>query len=290
MPRYEGKLTEQQERRVTRYLRDAGAQLAGLSPPEREAALSRLNARIDSELARFPKGMDDAGLDKMLARCGSPSSQAARLIPAKNPAAARPFVAWPDRVWLGVCGGIAQRLDIDANIVRLIAVLLGLVLPLLPLLLVAYLALYFWDYFSAERPNIDPIEPINLAKTLASTFGVAIALHVGTRVLLLFITHAYQSVTEQPLALERRWNWIAYDAGTWLFWVLAIGLPLAALSALPVPKAWAGTLKKTVQAGLALYAVWLCFGLASVLTGIILHSVEDFSGTAGTDALFSLVR
>lgn len=290
MPRYEGKLTEPQERRVTRYLRDVAAHLADLSPQEREAALARLNARIDRELSRFPNGLDDADLDKVLAGCGSPSSQAARLMPAKNPAAPRPFVSWPDRVWLGVCGGIAQRLDIDANIVRLIAVLLGLVLPLLPLLLVAYLALYFWDYFSTERPSIDPIEPLKLVKTLASTFGVAVALHIGTRVLLLFVTHAYQTVTEQPLALERRWNWIAYDAGTWLFWVLVVGLPLAALSALPVPKAWAGTLKKTVQAGLALYAVWLCFGIASVLTGIILRSVEDFSGTAGTDALFSLIR
>lgn len=80
------------------------------------------------------------------------------------------------------------------------------------------------------------------------------------------------------------------DAGTCLFWVLVLALPVAAISALPVPKVWANTLRKTVHAGLAVYAIWLCYGIASVIVGIILSSVGQFSGTAGTDAIFSLIR
>lgn len=283
------KLSENQERRITRYLRDVGEHLGDLSLRERESALARLNARIELELAKFRNGLEDADLLKVLQRCGNPAEQAARLMPSR-PVPPDTFVCWSDRVWLGVCAGIARKLDVDATIVRIVAVLIGIVFPLVPLLLIAYVAVFLWDYYTTEEGVFDPIEPLKLVKALAGVLAVALALHYGTRALLIFISHAYQMVMVQPLVLERRWGWITSDAGSWLFWVLAIGLPLAALSALPVPKAWAGTLKKTVQAGLALYAVWLCFGIACVIAGVILQSVDEFTGTAGTDALFSLIR
>jgi phage shock protein PspC (stress-responsive transcriptional regulator) len=289
MPTDAPKLTERQERHITRYLKDVGDQLCDIPSRDREAALSKLNTQIEKELKRFPHGIADIDLENVLGNLGSPARQASRLVPADRFTAST-FVSWPDRVWLGVCAGIARKLDIDANIVRVIAVLMGLVLPLLPVLFLAYLAIYFWDYFTGDRRGIEPLEPLKVAKTLAMTFGVALALHWGARILLIFVARGYEAVAAQPLMLDRRWSWLMQDAGSWFFWVLALGLPLAAISALPVPKAWAGTLRKTVHAGLAIYAVWLCYGLASVLAGIILSGVDQFSGTEGTDALFSLIR
>jgi hypothetical protein len=167
---------------------------------------------------------------------------------------------------------------------------LGLVLPLLPVLFLVYLGIFFWDYFLGERRGIEPIEPLRLAKALGATFGVALGLHLGTSFLLRFVARGYEAVAAQPMFLDRRWGWLMLDAGSWFFWVMVICLPLAALSALPVPKVWAGTLRKTVHAGLALYAVWLCYGIARVFVGIILSGVDQFSGTEGTDAFLSLIR
>lgn len=289
MPTEAPKLTERQERRITQYLKEVGDQLTDIPSRDREAALAKLNTRIETELKRFPNGIADIDLENLLGNLGSPARQASRLVPADQYATTT-FVSWPDRVWLGVCAGIARKLDIDANIVRVIAVLMGLLLPLLPVLFLTYLGIFFWDYFFGERRGIEPLEPLRIAKALGTTFGVALALHFGTRVVLIFIASGYEAIAAQPLMLDRRWSWLMQDAGSWFFWVLALGLPLAALSALPVPKVWAGTLRKTVQAGLAIYAVWLCYGLASILVGIVLSGVEQFSGTEGTDALFSLVR
>ncbi|GMV92825.1 MAG: hypothetical protein AMXMBFR82_26030 [Candidatus Hydrogenedentota bacterium] len=289
MPSDAPKLTERQERRITQYLKEVGDQLNDVPSRDREAALAKLNTRIETELKKFPNGIADIDLENLLGNLGSPARQASRLVPAdKFPTTT--FVSWPDRVWLGVCSGIARKLDIDASIVRVIVVLMGLVLPLLPVLLLAYLGVFFWDYFFGERRGIEPLEPLKIAKTLGATFGVALALHYGAWLLLVFIARGYEAIAAQPLMLERRWSWLMQDAGSWFFWVLAVGLPLAALSALPVPKVWSGTLRKTVHAGLAIYAVWLCYGLASVIAGIVLSGVDQFSGTEGTDALFSLIR
>ncbi len=65
--------------------------------------------------------------------------------------------------------------------------------------------------------------------------------------------------------------------GTLRFWALALTLPLAVLSALPLANAWDYTLKRLVQALLALYGLILCFGIASFLVGIILDVVSDFA-------------
>ena len=283
------KLTENQERRITRYLRDAGEALGTVPQAEREAVLTRLNARIERELSRFAGAMDDADLERILNHFGDPAQTASQSAITTQPSV-NTFVSWHNRVWLGVCAGLARYFNVDAIIVRVIVVLLAVFPPLTPVILVAYLVVYFWDYYSEGKRVLDPVDPLHVAKAVAVALGVALALHIGAYFLIVFIGHVYQAIMAQPLLLDPGWNWLAEGAGSWLFWVLVIGLPLAALSALPVPKAWAGTLRKVVQAGLALYAALLCFGVACLLVGVILRSVEEFSGTAGTDAIFSLIR
>jgi hypothetical protein len=44
-------------------------------------------------------------------------------------------------------------------------------------------------------------------------------------------------------------------------------------------RAWDYTWKRVMQAGLAVYAVILSFGIASILVGIVLLVVEEVAGT-----------
>ena len=57
-----------------------------------------------------------------------------------------------------------------------------------------------------------------------------------------------------------------------------MGGMLAFLGGLPAANNWDKTLRKVSQAILALYAVAVCFGIASTLTGIILQFVEKYAG------------
>ena len=55
-----------------------------------------------------------------------------------------------------------------------------------------------------------------------------------------------------------------------------IAPPLAVLGGLPMAHRWDATWMRIVQAGLALYAAFVSFGLASYWVGIILHGVNVF--------------
>jgi len=53
--------------------------------------------------------------------------------------------------------------------------------------------------------------------------------------------------------------------------------PIAALAGLPLPDGWNKTGKTIVQAGIAIYAVAICFGIASLIAGILIQIVKDFA-------------
>lgn len=288
MARVTQTLSEIQERRIARYLRDVGEHLRDLPSDERERALARLNARIERELKQFTGPLDDNQLDRILESCGAPANQAANIRGAKPPSR-RSRLAWSDRVWLGVCGGIARRLNLDANIVRLLAVLAGLILPLLPLLLIAYVtAFLYFSYSSGAR--LDLIRPWRVLRITAGYGAVALALHLCSRFVLFFIAYAHVQLVGEVLVYGANWGWLVEEGG-WMFtWTFFTTLPLAAMSVLPVSANWDQTLRKTVQAVLAVYAMLLCFGVACALVGAVLANVGSIPGTAGTDALFGLIR
>lgn len=114
------KLTERQQQRITRYLHEVRSRLGDLPETERSGALTALQARIVREVQLPGDGLvDDAVLDKALENCGRPSEQAQRILagrPSQNPS----FLLWNDRVWLGVCGGAAERLGTEPFYIRLV--------------------------------------------------------------------------------------------------------------------------------------------------------------------------
>jgi phage shock protein PspC (stress-responsive transcriptional regulator) len=277
-------LTKDQQHQMVRYVKAVGDHLGDLSPERRAQAMASLDKRLQHDLGRVG-GDDPEGVVKVLRRYGTPSAQAARLL-GEGRRAPNMFLEWPDRVWLGVCGGLARKMSVEPGPIRLVFILLGLVPPLTPLLLLGYLITYFAVYFSADH-DLPRIRPARLAKAVLTTAGIIAALHIGARLLLLLVTRAYHQFLGEELSLYGRWGGLLTHGDTWFIWAVLILIPLSILYALPVREAWSGTLKKIVQAGLALYAVALCYGIACVLVGVALAIVDAMGGTSGMDALIN---
>lgn len=289
MPATTIELSESQERRIARYLRDVGEQLRDLSVEDRERALSRLNARIERELARTGDPIGDEYLDKVLAGYGSPASQAARIRDAKVEEP-KCLLAWSRRLWLGVCAGLARYFNLDPTVVRALAVLLSFVPFLLPVVLWGYLAFYLYQYNSVKGRGLDPIDGLKVAKNVGALAGVAVVLHACARFFLFFIAYAHAQVMQTPLSYPGNWGWLADESGFLFFMMLATGIPLAAVASMPVSTEWSGTLRKLSQAALAIYAIVLCLGVASAIVGVFVANIGQIPNTPGLDALINLAQ
>lgn len=201
------------------------------------------------------------------------------------------LIDWENRVWLGVCAGLAQRFGTDPVLVRFIAVMLGIVPFLLPFLLSGYLAVYFYVYFTAEgKSGLDEIDWIAVAKNTAVAFCVALAMHVVAGLLATLLAHGVMLLTQAPPAVAPKWGWLVTSGGSLFRWTLFIAVPMAVLAGLPLATGWPGTMKKVVHAGLAVYGIVLCFGVASLIVGAVLGFVDESAGKPGTEALLSLMR
>ncbi|MCP4639613.1 MAG: PspC domain-containing protein [bacterium] len=282
------KLTRSQEARIGKYLKDVTVYLGDVSEEERKRAIAQLKNRIARELRQFGDGdVDDGSLEVVLENCGNPVSQAARLL-AGRASAAPVFLAWPDRVWLGVCGGLGRALGVEPGVVRLIAVLLAVIFPLVPILLLGYITAFLVAYFRSPAEALPRVAWGKMVQSFFGFIGTAVALFAGSLVILLFITHMYRHFMGQELVVDPRWAWLIEKNRAAFAWCIAILGPLAIIRALPTRVAWQKTLKKVTQAGLALYAMGVCFGIASLMVGIILLVVDQVSGGGGIEAIQSL--
>jgi phage shock protein PspC (stress-responsive transcriptional regulator) len=289
MPAATIELSESQERRIARYLRDVGEQLRDMPTEDRERALSRLNARIERELARTGDPIGDEYLDRVLASYGTPASQAARIRDAKT-AEPKSMLAWNRRLWLGVCAGLARYFNLDPTVVRALAVLLAFVPFLLPVVLWGYLSFYLYHYYNAKGQGLDPIDPVKVAKSVGALVVVTLLLHACTRFFLFFIGYAHVQIMRTALVYPGDWGWLTEETGFFFFMMLATGIPLATIAALPVSPEWAGTLRKIAQAGIAVYAVVLCLGIASAIVGVVVANIGQIPDTPGLDALLKLTQ
>lgn len=270
------RLTQKQESLISRYLRDVTMQLdTQVSERVRERGLSKIKARIDQELGALRKDpIEDTDVEAMLECLGPPADQA-RVMVSKRTPSDRLALSVENRIWLGVCAGIAARTGLDSWVVRLLAVLFGLAAG--PLAILGYLALYLTMYWASGN-DAPRIRKRRVLGRVVGAFLVTITLHLGALYGIRLIYFAHVQYIKRPVPPLGQWEWLEVQAPDFLFWGLAIFLPLAALSAMPLANAWDYSLKRVVQAGLALYGVLLSFGIASVLVGIILDFVHEFTG------------
>jgi phage shock protein PspC (stress-responsive transcriptional regulator) len=267
-------LTQKQNQRIAKYLRDIDLQLGTLSDKARDAARARLRARIETELRQFQnRDPEDHEIEAILASCGTTSRVAAELLGKHGGMDA--LALSTERKWLGVCAGVARRFDMDVRIVRAVAVAFGVVTG--PFSLMGYLALYLNLYLASEDDTIPRVDRAHFLRMLLGALGGVMALYIGSGVVQVLVFGAYTKFSPHTRDSLADWNGLAAHSSSMFFWSVITLLPMAALAGLPLPDGWDKTAKKLVQAGIALYAVAICFGIASLLAGIIIQLVRDFA-------------
>lgn len=210
----------------------------------------------------------------VLLKFGTPANLA-RDILGGGQLSTRLMLSTGDRRWLGVCGGVGEHFGLNVKLVRFIAFCLGLMTG--PVMLIVYLAVYFEMYLTADSEDIPRIDKLKLVKLVLGALAAASAFYAATRGVLALMTYAYMRFMEKSEPFLGKWGWLEANA-TWLFLgVLCVLMPIALLSGLPLATGWDHTGKRVVQAGLALYALVLCLGIASALAGVIFLVVEEFT-------------
>jgi len=273
------RLTQQQQSLITGYLRAVAAQFDQSQPQRlRQRALLQVQTRIERDLQALTKdGLEDRDVQKVLDLLGSPAHLASNLMPHRDPS--RVLLLCPQNsVWLGVCAGIGLRLGLEIWLVRLLAIVLGLITG--PLAILTYLGFYAQMYWSSEDETLPRLNLLRAAGRPAGILLAAIAIRMGGDYAARLIAWGHEEILKRPMPAIGEWGWIAYRNGEFFFWAVAICVPVALLSAMPLANAWDHSLKRVAQAGLALYAMALSFGIASILVGIILDFVNEFGAEA----------
>lgn len=296
------RLTQRQRRMISAFLRQVDPAQDGVPASVRAQRLADAKSRVWKELKRVGKNApDDDDVAAALRRCpdlaGNGQEREVEAerhegkagppepVPDKKAEVAEPLpevkaeapelrtgLAAESRAWLGVCTALSERIRTDPFRVRLAFVLLGVVTG--PLALIVYLGIYFELYASSRKRGAPPIEWTRLFTSLFATMAAAAAFYGGTRGLFALAASLFERFTAGPLVLGPT-GWLDAYHNILLTGVLFLSLPIAALSALPLPDQWDRTGKRVAQAVFAVYAVVLSLGIASAAVGIILHVVEE---------------
>ena len=277
-------LTQKQESLISQHLRDVARRLdAGLSDQARERSLRQVQSRIYGELEalRNPAISDSdvlAALQRNGAREAQPAApaprQADRAGTARATAKPDPHESASRPVWLGVCAYNAERFGLEPWMPRLGAVLLGLVTG--PLALLCYVGAFAEYYLSLDEADRPPIAPGPLALRALAPLAVLVALRWGAGKVEALIAYGHEQLVKAPLPAAGDWAWLEYYGPTYFYLAVLSVVPLGILSGLPMANAWGHSLKRLAQAIVALYGVMLCFGLASVIVGVIIDRVEVY--------------
>ncbi len=284
---------EEKKTKIANYLREVSAHLQDVDTDGRRVLLTELNARIQADVkGRAPvNGQDVTVVEEVLIDYGSPAYQAAQLRDeSAETGNGGTALDWEHRVWLGVCAGIAQRIGIDANFIRLVLVVLGFVPPLLPFLMTAYLGFYAVVYAASPKGALPRLRIFPIVRRTIAAALAGVGLYGGAYVLLLVLSRLSKQILGTGLLIDGKWNWLLTQNQPMFFWVMVYVMPVAVMSAMPVRSTWASTLEKVVKAALALYAMIICIGLAYMVTGLVVNGADTFTDSPGTDAIRQLFQ
>lgn len=271
------KLTQKQELLLGRYLQEVARHLTSLDDGERQRVIDRLKLEIVRRFAASTETtLTDEEVRVALARYGSPAAVAQHVQKARQAPGSVRFKKEPPR-WLGVCAALAARLEKDVRYLRLACLVAGVITG--PLALTLYLAVYFEMYYTSDPEEFPRIQKWRLIRSIAGTLAVSLALLAGSKALLAGMSYAYAWLMKKDAPYVGDWAWLELHGLPLFVSLLVCAVPLAVLTGLPLPNRWDATAKRIVQAALAVYALVLCLGIASALTGFILAAIEDLSGS-----------
>ncbi len=275
-------LTQKQESFISRYLRDLALQFdESLTDNARERGLRQIQAWVYKELEGLPgSSISDEDVLAALRRASSmarpaessrPGTPAPATASKKAPPASEAEVK---PVWLGVCAYNADRFGVSPWAVRLATVGLGLVTG--PVAFFCYLIAYGEFYMASDEKERPTINFGQLALRAIVPLAAAFALRWAAYKLLDLIAYGYVKAFSEPFPPLGKWDWLTFYDGTIFFLICASIIPISILSGLPLANAWGHSLKRLAQALVALYFMALCFGIASMLVGLILDRVQPY--------------
>ena len=282
-------LTETQRKRIGEFLRSADQSSSGMDNTARRNEAVTLRRRLEEELRKFgSRELTDEEVETAIrnvreGKLGASQSAAPSTLPSSAGATAPEphsveLDGQEDKVWLGVCAALAARTDISSHAMRLLWMAVGIFLPFLPLLLMLYLVFYF--IFRQGNPPPVTAHPINwwaLCMRAVRVFLIVVALWGGAVAIMELTRRLLYRFLDFAVYVTGSWNWLGESGWGLFFWVLTTTTFLGILSMLPLRSGWNKTVEKVTWAGLALYAVLLCFGVACFLTGVIITIAENFS-------------
>ncbi len=290
------KVTQRQQALITRYIRDVSIQLESkVRADTRERGLVRLQTHIYRSLEALAKDVVENGdVEAVLARLGAPRRRAEAMLstqappknapersapakynaPAQTPPPARRPRTGDAPVWLGVCAFYAERTGLEVAAVRWLALLMGLAGPFA---ILAYLGGYALIYFDLDQRHRPKIDARHIALRMAGAFTITLALFLGAGWFKALVVYFHREWLHMPAPYLGGWDWLDAWAASLFMGVLLTGLPLAALSAMPLANAWDQSLKRVLQAVLVLYAAGLSLGVASFLVGLLLDVARQFA-------------
>lgn len=265
------KLTQKQEWLVARYLRAVGDELGDVPDTTRERAVADVKARVAQGMSLLGTSLHrDEDILGILRQLGSPKRQAEEFLFGDGGSRILRLDV-DNRIWLGVCAGLARSLGVKAGVVRLAAVILGLTGPLA---LIAYIVLYLEMYLSSPSAQNPPIDRWRVVRYGVGTPAAAVAMYMGIGMIRELVGKAYTRIVWVAVPPLGAWDWLRSYQSLLLLGTLFVCLPTAVLSALPLANGWDLTGKRIVQACLAVYALVLCLGIACYLVGVMLQAVE----------------
>lgn len=274
-------LTERQQQRVARFVHEVQSHLNGVDDDSLRRVERQIQRRVADAIGPHEGAAPrDEQLEAALAAIGSAEALAARFKPAPDrPGPWAPDVA--DRRWLGVCAGIAREMQLDPRVVRGVVLVIGLVtIPFTPLSLWVYLIAYGVMGIALQPPPArERLAPWTIARAVLPLAAIAIVLHVAVHYFLRTVAWGLSTGVGMSLAgVDERWTWYPDGAFRILTWALAYIVPLAAMSAMPVRPDWQPTFRKLAQAAVALFSVYLAYGVGTLLAGIALTASEIYDG------------
>lgn len=273
-------LTQQQERLIANYLREVALNIGpDVSTSRAQRTLDVLEARIRKAVESRGGVIQDADVARALDELGEPRRHAEEV---------RPDVKRQDgdKVWLGVCAHWAAKFDVPVRVVRIGVFLTGLLTgPLAPLTLWAYLAAYGHLWYTTAPEKRPEIAYSRIAWNVLSCILIATLLSWVLDYALWGLEFGHQRLFEKPLPSSGGWGWIQYEAAGYYSLTLMTTLPLAILAGLPLAGGWDQSLKRLYLAILTIYGIYLSYGLASLIAGLVIEMVKLYGGVNIADYL-----
>jgi phage shock protein PspC (stress-responsive transcriptional regulator) len=273
-------LNQQQERYISNYLRDVALRIdPGVQPSRAQRALDLLDARIRRDIEGKTNGsVQDADVVRVLDELGPPETHAEQIRPDNAAQDGR-----APAVWLGVCSHWASKVDVPVRLLRIGVFVAGLVTG--PLALWAYVAAFAHLYVTTPKEKRPAIDYVRIAWNVGSCIAIITVLSWVLDYALWGIAFGHERLFDKDLPSAGGWGWIKMEAPGYYSLTLMTTLPLALIAGLPVAGGWDTSLKRLYLAIITLYGIYLSYGLASLIAGLVIELVNQYGGVNLRDYL-----